>query len=437
LRFEFALLLSVVVFGLVCSGCVVSTPEAAPTQVTNTPLAAGETAQPASPLPDITEVSPPLASATAAPPITPTPEPAVPAVGLESIRLELVLTTEGLERPVSYAHAGDSSGRHFVVEKVGRIRIFQEGGLVGVPFLDITDRVGSAGNEQGLLGLVFHPDYEVNGQFYVNYTDLNGNTVIARFTVTDNPDLAAPGSEKVILTQEQPAANHNGGQLAFGPDGYLYIGLGDGGGADDRFGNGQNGQTFLGKILRVDVDGGDPYAIPPDNPFVSDASLLDEIWATGLRNPWRFSFDRATGDMYIADVGQDQYEEIDFAPAGEGGQNYGWPIMEGINCFQAATCYRMGYVHPVTQYGHELGCAVIGGHVYRGTQHPAMEGVYLFGDNCSGFIWGLRRDASGAWQVAELAATELRLSSFGEDENGELYALDDRGALYQITVPVN
>ena len=240
-------------------------------------------------------------------------------------------------------------------------------------------------------------------------------------------------SEYILLQVAQPAANHNGGQLAFGPDGYLYIALGDGGLANDAFGNAQNGRTLLGAILRIDVHGGTPYAIPQDNPFINAPNVRDEIWDFGIRNPWRFSFDRLTGDLYIADVGQGQYEEVDFEPAASGGgYNYGWPIMEGFHCFQNLPCDVNAFTLPVTEYTHSDGCAITGGYVYRGQQFPSLQGVYFFGDYCSGIIWGLLRADDGTWEVAMLLNSGLQLSSFGEDYAGELYALDLNGGLYQI-----
>ena len=354
------------------------------------------------------------------------------------VRVELQLVTGGLDRPVGLAHAGDGSGRLFVVEKVGRIRVVQDGVLAAASFLDIVDRVGSSQNEQGLLGLAFHPRYAENGFFFVNYTDRQGNTVVSRFSVSGDAARADPGSEVVLLRIDQPAGNHNGGHLAFGPDGRLYVGTGDGGGAGDRYGNGQNGQTLLGSMLRLGVDGGSPYTVPSDNPFVGDPSVRDEIWALGLRNPWRYSFDRLTGDLYIADVGQNQYEEVNVQAAGEpGGQNYGWPIMEGLHCFpEDRPCEQTGLTLPVWEYDHGQGCSVTGGYVYRGEEYPILRGLYLAGDYCSGRIWGLApRGGTGAggWQAALLAQADVRLSAFGEDERGELYLVDmGRGELFKI-----
>jgi glucose/arabinose dehydrogenase len=394
----------------------------------------------ATPLPSASVPAPsPEASATptalppTAPPLTATA--ADPATNLAAIRLELQPVISGLEMPVGIAHAGDGSGRLFVLEKVGRIRVVRDGALLPAPFLDISDRVGSSGSEQGLLGLAFHPGYAQNGLFFVNYTDRAGDTVVSRFSLGADPARADPASEVVLLALEQPAANHNGGHLAFGPDGYVYIGTGDGGASGDRFGNGQNGATLLGAMLRLDVDGGEPYAVPPGNPFLDDPGVRDEIWAIGLRNPWRYSFDRLTGELYIADVGQNQYEEVNVQPAGSpGGENYGWPIMEASHCFpESQTCSQEGLILPVVEYDHGQGCSVTGGYVYRGETFPSLRGIYLFGDYCSGRIWGLARSAGGTWQAAELAQTDLRISSFGEDEAGELYVLDmGNGVLYRI-----
>jgi glucose/arabinose dehydrogenase len=341
-----------------------------------------------------------------------------------------------LDRPVYLTHAGDGSGRLFIVEKPGRIRIVKDGDLLPDPFLDITDRTRSTGNEQGLLGLAFDPQYRTNGRFFVDYIDLNGNTVVARYLVSaDNPDKADPASGAAILRVNQPYANHNGGDLVFGPDGYLYIGMGDGGSAGDPLGNGQRLDTLLGKLLRIDVRS-DPYAIPPDNPFLGRAGARPEIWAYGLRNPWRFSFDRATGDLYIGDVGQDAYEEIDFQPAGSaGGQNYGWNIMEGLHPYKGGD--TAGLVPPVAEYSHDGGnCSVTGGYVYRGTRIPPLQGTYLFGDYCTGTIWVLRRIA-GEWRMADWSGFSFGfpISSFGEDESGELYILDYKAGAAFIFEP--
>jgi glucose/arabinose dehydrogenase len=328
---------------------------------------------------------------------------------------------------VDLQHAGAGSGRLFIIEKVGRIRIFQDGQLVDFPYLDITDRVGSGGNEQGLLGLAFHPNYEGNGLFFVNYTDRNGDTVLARYRVTADPNVADPSSELVLLRVSQPFQNHNGGVLAFGPDGHLYAGLGDGGSAGDPRGNGQNLDALLGKILRLDVDSAEPYAIPADNPFGN------EIWAYGLRNPWRMSFDSLTGDLYIGDVGQNQWEEIDYEAAGStGGINFGWNYLEGTHPFEGNPPQGAQLVPPVAEYSHsEGGCSVTGGYVYRGTM-PEWNGIYLYGDYCSGIVWGLIQ-SNGGWQNQVLFRGVGRITSFGQDQAGEVYLILDSGQILRLS----
>jgi glucose/arabinose dehydrogenase len=339
---------------------------------------------------------------------------------------------DGLLRPVAIVDPADGSGRLFIVEQPGDIRIYQDGRLLPEPFLDIRQRVGSRGNEQGLLGLAFHPAYAQSGLFYVNYTDLNGDTVIARFSVSSqDANRADAGSEQQLLFIRQPYPNHNGGSVVFGPDGYLYLGLGDGGSGGDPQGNGQSLSTLLGKILRIDIDNGNPYAIPTGNPFSSPQAA--EIWAYGLRNPWRFSFDRLTGDLYVADVGQDAWEEVDFLPAGSPlGANFGWNFREGMHPYAGTPPSDSVLIDPVAEYDHGQGCSVTGGYVYRGEELPAWKGVYLYGDFCSGKIWGLLRDASGAWQNRLLFESGLNISSFGEDAAGELYLTDLNGAVYRL-----
>jgi glucose/arabinose dehydrogenase len=357
-------------------------------------------------------------------------------IDLGRLSIDFELVVKGLQQPVAVRHAGDGSGRLFVIEQPGRIRIVDDGSLVERPFLDITDRVRDSANEQGLLGLAFHPDYADNGRFFVNYTDLGGDTVVSEFTRSEtDPNQAEISSEATILRFEQPYGNHNGGDIAFGPDGYLWIATGDGGGAGDPQGSGQDLETLLGKLLRIDVDRGSTYTIPPDNPFENDPNALDEIWAYGLRNPWRFSFDRGTGDLYIGDVGQNLLEEINFEPAPDpGGRNYGWNTMEGSSCFSGAECTRPELVLPVAEYDHSYGCSVTGGYVYRGSQFPAMFGFYLYGDYCSGNVWALSRSDSGEWVSEIVGEISARISSFGEDEDGELFltGLSD-GGLYRVT----
>ena len=356
--------------------------------------------------------------------------PEAPAPSPPPASLTLTPVAAGFVRPVTIANAGDGSNRLFVLEKKGIIRMVRNGVVAATPFLDISDLVKSTGSEQGLLGIAFPPGFAASHVFYLDYTSRTGvgNTVIARFNISSDPDRAEPVSRKEILHITQPYANHNGGQLAFGPDGYLYIGTGDGGSGGDPHGNGQNAKSLLGKILRIDVRPGTaPYAIPAGNPFGN------EVWATGLRNPWRFSFDRETGDLYVADVGQNKVEEIDFQRAGAGaGANYGWNVMEGSRCFAKIGCNRTGLTMPVAEYFHGKGdCSVTGGYVYRGSD-AALRGTYLFGDFCSGRIWGLRRNGA-KWETRLLKETTLSISSFGEDESGELYLADyATGTVYRI-----
>ena len=362
--------------------------------------------------------------------------PAVKSVDPSQITVALELVVTGLQRPVSVRAAADGSGRLFIVEQPGRVRIIDGDGLRPTPFLDIANRVRDAANEQGLLGLAFHPEYANNGRFFVNYTDLSGNTVVAEYARSDgDPNLSIPTSEAIVMTIEQPYSNHNGGDLAFGPDGCLWISTGDGGNGGDPQGNGQNPETLLGKLLRVDIDGGSTYTIPPDNPFANDPEASDEIWALGLRNPWRFSFDRETGDLFIGDVGQGAWEEIDFeARSDPGGRNYGWNTMEGSHCFGSSSCSTEGLTLPVAEYSHALGCSVTGGYVYRGAQFPALRGLYIYGDFCSGSVWGLRSESPGNWTAAVVGQTGVSISGFGEDENGELYLTDLwTGSVYLIT----
>lgn len=350
-----------------------------------------------------------------------------------------VLVASGLSQPVALVAPPGDTARCFVAEKTGTVRIVKGGQLLARPFLDIRDRV-SAGSEQGLLDLAFHPQYASNGRFYVDYTDRSGDTHVVEFTVSANPDSAS-AAEREILAVSQPYSNHNGGQLAFGPDGYLYVALGDGGSGGDPQGNGQNLGTLLGKILRIDVSSGAPYAIPADNPFVGRAGARGEIWSYGLRNPWRFSFDPETGDMMIGDVGQDLWEEIDHEPAGRGGRNYGWNRMEGTHCYPpGSSCDPTGLTLPVTEYGHSEGCSVTGGYVYRGAALPELSGTYFYGDYCTGLIRSFRIE-SGAAVDAHDWTTVLRtsaggtmqgLSSFGVDARGELYLVLLGGEVYRL-----
>lgn len=307
----------------------------------------------------------------------------------------------------------------------------KNGAVLAVPFLNITGKVQSRGGEQGLFSIAFPPGYATKSYFYVNYTDRSGvgNTAVARYPLSQNPDVANAAGEAVLLSVTQPFTNHNGGQLAFGPDGFLYVGMGDGGSSGDPMRNGQTVTALLGKLLRIDVESGVvPYAVPIGNPFAT------EVWAYGLRNPWRFSFDRATGDLYIADVGQNQYEEVNVQPAtSKGGENYGWNIMEGLHCFADAGCSQAGLTLPVAEYDHSNGdCSITGGFVYRGLQFPTLQGIYFYGDLCSGRIWGLRRSDTG-WESSILLESQLQISSFGEDEAGNVYVADfGTGDLYRL-----
>jgi len=350
---------------------------------------------------------------------------------------EIVLTpvATGLSQPL-YLTAPAGDARLFIVEKTGRIRLVKDGTLLERPFLDLSGAV-STGSEQGLLSMAFHPDYAANGFFYVDYTDADGNTRVARYTVNaGDPDVVDPASAKTILTVEQPFANHNGGLLLFGPDGKLYIGLGDGGSGGDPLGNGQSLGTLLGKILRINVDAGDPYAIPPDNPFVGRAGARGEIWAYGLRNPWRFAFDAAADLLYIADVGQSAWEEVDVVRADQGGLNFGWSIMEGAHCYGASSCDQSGLTLPALEYSHDEGCSITGGFVYRGTLVPDAVGQYFYSDYCTGFLRSFTFDGGTAtapttWNVGDIG----RVQSFGEDAAGELYVLSTSGNAYRMEQP--
>jgi len=340
----------------------------------------------------------------------------------------------GLSAPL-YLTSPPGDERLFIVEQPGTIRIVTGGGLAPEPFLDITAQV-SSGGERGLLGLAFPADYAASGRFIVHYTNLEGDTRVSRFQVSADPNRADPASETVLFAADQPFSNHNGGQILFGPDGFLYIGLGDGGASGDPDGRGQRLDEPLGSILRIDVAGppaaGLPYAIPPDNPFVATVGALPEIWSLGLRNPWRFSFDRATGDLYIGDVGQDQWEEVNYSPAAEGagrGINYGWDIMEGRHCFASADCDSAGLVLPVLEYDHGTGCSIAGGYVYRGAAIPELQGHYFYSDFCRGFVRSFRVEGGAAvdefdWPTLAPGGTVL---SFGEDAAGELYVLTGTG----------
>lgn len=353
------------------------------------------------------------------------------------LTLSFTEVVSGLVSPTFITHAGDGSGRLFLLEQGGRVRISSGGVLLPAPFLDITDRVVSGG-EQGLLGLAFPPGSGPREHFYVYYTRSgDGAGVLSRFAVSADPDLADAASEELLLMVTQPFANHNGGQLAFSPvDGYLYLGLGDGGGSGDPNGNGQNPTTLLGSLLRLEVENGSVgYAIPVDNPFVGNPGGADEVWAYGLRNPWRFSFDRQNGDLYLADVGQAAWEEINLRPADAiGVANFGWNTFEADACFNPPVgCLPPAdYLPPVDSYDHSFGTSVTGGYVYRGPGNPLMQGTYFYGDFGSGRIWTLRL-SGGVVQSQLLMDTSFNISSFGEDEAGRLYLADySTGSVYRI-----
>jgi len=381
-------------------------------------------------LPDATTtgVSVPAAgTSTSTSPTTSTTTALPPLLGLG-----LDVIVEGLDTPV-FLTSPPGDDRLFVVEKPGRIVVLGGDGTEDRVFLDLSVLTSEDHMEQGLLGMAFHPAYGENGRFFVHYTDRSGTSTLAEYRVSsDDPDRADQKSGKVLLTQGQPAGNHNGGMVAFGPDGYLYLALGDGGGANDRYGNGQRTDTLLGSILRLDVDGGDPYAIPPDNPFADGGGAV-EVWAYGLRNPWRFSIDR--GLLYIGDVGQQEWEEIDVASIDAAGLNYGWPILEGDVCFQSEACDTTGLVMPVASYGHGEGCSVTGGYVYRGPAIPELDGHYFYGDWCGGWVQSFLYDGGEAVDSVDWTSDfgEIgRIVSFGRDGRGEVYVLTQEGAILQI-----
>jgi glucose/arabinose dehydrogenase len=396
-------------------------------------------ASPAAP----TDPSSPAAPTDGASPAVPTdaptsPEPVETSGGPPSaVDLRLEPFVEGLSSPVFVTSARDGSGLLYVVEQDGRILVVERDGTVRPePFLDISERI-TAGGEQGLLGLAFHPDYAENGRFFVMYTAAgDGANTVSEFAATTASETADAGSERVLLAIEDFAGNHNGGMIAFGSDGHLHIGTGDGGGGGDPAENGQDPGALLGKLLRIDVDTGSegPYAIPADNPFVDTDGYRAEIWALGLRNPWRFTFDRETGDLFIGDVGQGLYEEIDAAPAGIGGLNFGWSVMEGPECFREPGCDQTGLTLPVVAYGRDEGSVVIGGYVYRGSAIPELVGTYLYAD-IAGPIWGIDAAtaiATGGAEPRELHAGEGSIVAFGEDEDGELLIVDLGGRISRL-----
>jgi glucose/arabinose dehydrogenase len=414
-------LLLLVVFLAACTTQGTPLPSTqAPTPVHGT-VAATVTDQPSAPTPGTggSPTRPP--SSSTLPDATTFPNPTI---------YKWTPVVSGLVSPDDIEFPDDGTGRMFVVEQAGRNLLIEKGQILAPAFLDIRDRVGSGGNEQGLLGLAFHPDFKDHPYFYVNYTDQNGNTVIARFTA--HGDTADAASEKDLLHNIKQFPNHNGGETVFGPDGYLYLGLGDGGSADDPFGNGQNTNVWFGKILRIDVDQGDPYAIPADNPFASTGGR-PEIWAYGLRNPWRFSFDKKTGDLYIADVGQDLWEEVDVSPGNPPGLNYGWNYREGLHPFLGSPPATLKLTYPVAEYNHLGGrCSITGGYVYRGSM-PEWQGIYLYADFCTGTVWGLLHSSDPKsltpWQSQALFETHANITSFGRDPSGEIYFANRNGTI--------
>jgi glucose/arabinose dehydrogenase len=365
---------------------------------------------------------------------TDTPGTPTDTVQVGALTLRLQPVASGLSNPVHLsAPAGDS--RLFIVEQVGRIRIVQNGQLLPTPFLDISSKVRSGG-EQGLLSVAFHPQYATNGFFFVNYTDRTtspGDARVERYSVTSDPNRADPNSAKLIIAIPDEASNHNGGQVLFGPDGMLYIPMGDGGGAGDQPNNAQNRGNLLGDLLRIDVNSGDPYAIPSNNPFRGQAGIRGEIWAYGLRNPWRIAFDRVAGMLYIADVGQNQIEEINVVPANVGGQNYGWRMMEGLSCFNPSSCSQSGLTLPVSQYTHGDGSSVTGGIVYRGSAIPEILGHYFYADYTRGWVRSFRYNNGQVTQAREWNLGSLgNISSFGEDAQGEMYIVSHGGTVSKV-----
>ena len=408
-------------------------PSAAPSGPTPTPSASAATTGTPDPGP-----SGPTDGPTAAP--TPTHAPSPPFVPATiSVKLEPVATVEGA--PLAFAAPPDGSGRLFIGTKEGRIWVLDGTSVRPDPLLDIRTLV-STGGEQGLLGVAVHPDFPTDPRVFVDYTDTSGNTVVSSFrTSTSNPARLDPSTEQWIIRVNQPYPNHNGGAVAFGPDGMLYVSLGDGGSGGDPDGNGQRLDTLLGKVLRLDVNvpagNSATYRIPADNPFVGRAGARGEIWLYGLRNAWRMAFDRATGDLWIGDVGQGDWEEIDVARAGIGGTNLGWNVTEGNHCFKPSrNCRTTDLTAPVTEYGHDLGCTVIGGTVYRGTAQPLLLGGYLFADYCSGRAWAIAADGAGSVKPVRVGTFGSGVVAFGEDGSGEIYVANLDGTISRVVASV-
>lgn len=399
---------------------------------TSAPTPTSAATESAAPSPDASPTVAPTETAdpSETPGVTPPPgafDPARVTLGVEQI-------LNGQPPLTFLTNAGDGSGRIFVIQQRGVIVAYDSSWAEIGTFMDISERVRSGG-EQGLLGVAFHPDFESNGRFFVHYTARNGNSTTSEFGLDANGN-GDPASERVLFTIDDPFPNHNGGMLAFGHDGYLYLGMGDGGSGGDPLNSGQQTGTMLGKMLRIDINTGDPYGIPADNPFADGDGGLPEVWAWGLRNPWRFSFDRVTGGMFIGDVGQNIREEIDVEPAGEGGHNYGWSRMEGDRCYDSVNCNRQGLTMPAFTYGRDDGsCSVTGGYVYRGSAFPDLYGAYVFSDYCSGVLWAFDAESaleSGRARGMPLGESGLSPSSFGEDEAGELYIVGHGGTINRL-----
>jgi hypothetical protein len=369
-------------------------------------------------------------------PTNPNPGPPPPS------SLSLLLVKSGLNFPIFLTAAPGDTSRLFVLEKGGLIRIIKNGTLLTTSFLDVSSLV-STGDEEGLLSMAFDPSYASNGRFYISYTDVNGDNQLARYLVSTNADVAQASPQKLLLNIVQPnEVNHKGGMIAFGPEGYLYMSVGDGGGQNDPYNNGQSKDDFQGSLLRLDVSGTGDYGIPGDNPYLPNSPpALGELWDIGFRNPWRFSFDRVTHDLYIADVGQDTYEEVDVGlnSAGRGkAANYGWSVTEANSCFNPSTgCNKIGLTAPVLVYDHGQGCAVIGGYVYRGSQISGLQGTYFYGDHCNGWVKSFRLSAGTATSLTDWPGldTNGNITSFGEDSRGEIYVLTVGGNVFKIVSP--
>ncbi|MEO8625251.1 MAG: PQQ-dependent sugar dehydrogenase [Candidatus Limnocylindrales bacterium] len=384
-----------------------------------------------------------LPTATIPPTYQPTVQPTSTSTSAPTAVLPFQLTAQpfadGFEALTFLTNASDGSGALYVVEQRGKVyRLAADGSVdMTTPFLDITSRVSCCG-ERGLLGLAFHPNFGDDARLFLDYTDVAGNTAVSEFGLGVDGKVD-PGSERFLLGIEQPFANHNGGMLAFGTDGYLYIGTGDGGSGGAAYENGQSTDTLLAKILRIDIDSGDPYAIPADNPFPANnhGGAMPEIWDWGMRNPWRFSFDRVTGDLWIGDVGQSSYEEVDAEPAGEGGRNYGWNVTEGLHCYAVTNCDQSAITMPVAEYSHDDGCSITGGYVYRGSAYPDLVGQYVFSDYCSGRLWAIDAASSiqsGPVMPIEHGSAPINPTAFGEDEAGELYLVNHAGQIFRLTL---